>query len=592
MRTTLLTKAMVVGGIALLALVPFFGINTFWVFFITVMFTQTILLASLNLTLGYAGLISLGHPALYAIGGYASAYLTVSRGLPVAVGMLAGLLFGAAAGAVLSLPAARARAVYFGIITLAFLFLTFETVSKTPALGGFRGIPNTPGLEMFGLRFGRNEYYWFALGVFVLAFGAIQQLQTSAVGRSFVAIRENEAAATSLGIGGSYTKAVNLAVSGATAGLAGAVFAHLAGGIFPEAASFQSGLRLFVAIVVGGVGTFAGPLVGMAVVGTVDRFTVNWTTTQPIIFGLMLIGSLALMRLGITGTILTSRFRGLFLRPAGLGPESDEQTASAMPATTLTGEALLEVRGISKHFDGVHALTDVDLTVTSGEIHGLIGPNGSGKTTFVNVVTGFHLRDGGRIVYEGREVAHPKPHAMARAGVVRIFQRAETFGRLLVVQNVIMGLHLRADRRLWRCFFPLPARRRSEARLIREAFDILAAVGLGPRALQPVSSLPYGEQRLLEIARAVAARPKLLILDEPATGLTAPELLRLAELLRGLRDEGITILVIEHNMEFLMDIADRVTVLERGRCIASDVPSRVQQDPDVIEAYLGEKVPA
>ncbi|MGH7858828.1 MAG: ABC transporter ATP-binding protein, partial [Candidatus Binatia bacterium] len=253
---------------------------------------------------------------------------------------------------------------------------------------------------------------------------------------------------------------------------------------------------------------------------------------------------------------------------------------------------VLEVRGIWKHFDGVHALTDVDVTVADGEIHGLIGPNGSGKTTFVNVVTGFHARDGGRIVYEGREVANPKPHAMARAGVVRIFQRAETFGRLLVVQNVLMGLHLRADRRLWRCFLPLPSRRRSEVRLLREAFAILSAVGLGHRALSPVLLLPYGEQRLLEIARAVAARPKLLILDEPATGLTAPELARLAELLRSLRDEGITILVIEHNMEFLMDIADRVTVLERGRCIASDVPSQVQRNPDVIEAYLGERVPA
>lgn len=592
MRTTLLTRVIVIGGIAMLAVVPFLGVNTFWVFFITVMFTHTILLASLNLTLGYAGLISLGHPALFAVGGYASAYFTVSRGLPVAAGILAGMAFGAAAGAVLALPAARARAVYFGIITLAFLFLTFETVSKWQALGGFRGIPNTPGLSMFGFRFGRNEYYWFALGVFVLALAAVQQLQTSAVGRSFVAIRENEAAAASLGIGNFSTKAMNLSVSGALAGLAGAIFAHLAGGIFPEAASFQSGLRLFVAIVIGGVGTFAGPLVGMGIVATVDRFTVNWTTAQPILLGLMLIGSLAVMRLGVAGTILTSRWRNLFLRPAGLDPDPGPPAGDVARTRAPSGPTMLEAHGVAKHFDGVDALADVDISVEAGSIHGLIGPNGSGKTTFVNVVTGFLPLDSGRVVFEGREVARPKPHAMARAGVVRIFQRAETFGRLLVVQNVLMGLHLRADRKLWRCFLPLPARRASERRLVREAFTILGAVGLGHRALAPVTSLPYGEQRLLEIARAIAARPKLLILDEPATGMTAPELQRLAELLRSLRAEGLTILVIEHNMEFLMDVADRVTVLERGRCIAVDTPARIQRDPDVIEAYLGERVPA
>lgn len=591
MRTTALTKWMVVIGLAVVASIPFMDVNQFWIFFITVTLTQAIVLASLNITLGYAGLISLGHNALYAIGGYATAYFTVSRGVPVWAGIVLGTAFGALAGMALALTTFRARAVYFGIITLAFLFLTAETVSKWPALGGFRGFPNIEGLSIGGFRFDRNAYFWFALGVFVVTMFLLQQLSSSALGRSFVAIRENEPAAASLGISPFGTKVLNLGLSGALAGLGGALFAHLAGGIFPEAASFTNALRLFVAIVVGGTGTFAGPLAGIAVIATIDRFTVNWTTAQPIIFSLMLVGSLAVMRLGIVGTVLTSRFGRFFLRVPELpAPSETDEPVTAPPKSRKRN--ILEVRGLEKRFDGVQALAGVDIKVKRGTIHGLIGPNGSGKSTFVNCVSGTFPNDGGRIDFDGQAIDRPKPHAMARRGMVRIFQHSETFGRLLVVQNVQMGLHLRADRNLLRCMLPLPSRRRSERQLIARSLRILEAAGLAHRAMSPVGSLPYGEQRLLEIARAVAAEPKLLILDEPATGLTSTELGRLSALLRTLRDHGVTILLIEHNMEFVMGLVDAITVLERGTVIAAGEPDLIQRDETVIEAYLGERVPA
>jgi ABC-type branched-subunit amino acid transport system ATPase component len=386
---------------------------------------------------------------------------------------------------------------------------------------------------------------------------------------------------------------LNLGVSGGLAGLAGALFAHLSGGMFPEAASFTNALRLFVAIVVGGTGTFAGPLVGVAVVATVDRFTVNWTTAQPIIFSGMLLGSLALMRAGIVGSVLLSRMRRFFLRIPDLAMAGEQQAPPVVAQVrTKRGPPLLTVTGLDKRFDGVHALVDVDLAVQEGTIHGLIGPNGSGKTTLVNCVTGFLDRDGGRMEFGGKEIRRPRPYSMARAGLVRIFQHPEPFGRLLVIQNVLMGLHMKADRNLLRCMLPLPRRRRRESALLSEALSVLSRVGMAQHALSPVSGLPYGEQRLLEIARAVASGPRLLILDEPATGLTAVELIRLAQLLRDLRASGVTILLIEHNMEFVMGLVDDVTVLERGQCIAKGAPERIQRDPLVIEAYLGERIPA
>jgi ABC-type branched-subunit amino acid transport system ATPase component/ABC-type branched-subunit amino acid transport system permease subunit len=516
----------------------------------------------------------------------------VSHGVPVGISIVAGMAFGALAGGALALTTYRAKAVYFGIITLAFLFLTSETVTKWDALGGFRGFPYVPGLSIAGHAFSRNEYYWFALGVFVLAMGALQQLSNSALGRTFIAIRENEAAAASLGIDPFRTKALNLMISGGLAGLSGALFAHLAGGIFPESASFSSAIRLFVAIVVGGTGTFAGPLIGMAIVATVDRFTANLTTAQPIIFSAMLLGSLALMRSGVVGTVLTSRFGKYFLKVPDVAVGDGVVPPTSIKAKAPRKRVMLRISELSKRFDGVLALAGADVVVHEGTIHGLIGPNGSGKSTLVNCVTGFLHADGGRIEFDGQDVTKPRPYAMARRGMVRIFQKSETFGRLLVVENVLMGLHLRTDRNFLRCMLPLPARRRGEARLLDDAMSILTSVGLDDHALQPVNGLPYGEQRLLEVARAVASKPKLVILDEPATGLTTVELTRLAALLRKLRDEGVTILLIEHNMEFVMGLVDEMTVLERGQTIATGDPLRIQRDPQVIEAYLGEKVSA
>ena len=576
-------------GLAVCA-VPLVSPNNFWVFFVAGIGISLILVASLNLAMGFTGLVSMAHTGLFAVGAYISGLLIVKTGLPFWLSVPAAVLGAAAVGALMSLAALRAAHLYFAMITLAFNLILLEIAIEADGItGGFVGVLGVGRPSLFGPRLGLGEYFYLVWLVVGLSLVFVRNVVQSRFGRAFIALRDSEDAAAALGVPPFRAKLQSFTLSAALAGLAGALFASLNGFVNPSLAGLESSLNLFIAMLIGGVGTLAGPLLGMFALTLVQQAIAPIALYQALIFGVILLLSMVLTPTGFVGTWQSTRWgrRRVGGRAAARdGAASIRDLLDVRPPETGAEIPALEVRGLRKSFGGLRALSGVDLDVRAGTIHGLVGPNGSGKTTLVNIVAGYYARDGGEVHFFGRPWRGQRPHEVARAGLIRIFQAAHLFGHTTVLENMLVGLHLATRVSLPAVVLRLSTFGREERELLRTATDFLGAVGLADLADRQASSLSHGQQRLLEVARALGARPRLLILDEPATGLAAEELERLARLVREVRDSGVTVLLIEHNMAFVMGLCDWVTVLDGGERIAHGPPSAVQRDARVIEAYL------
>lgn len=579
-------------------------LNSYYVFVLASVALTAIVGIGLNVLLGLTGQISFGHVGFYAIGAYVVAILTTAAGWSFwAAWPLAALIAGGF-GVLVALPAFRVKGPYLAMITIAFSFIVQHAIIEMPAFtGGQNGIMNIGAPAFGGLRTDQGIAL-VALAAAVALFAAYARLSHGTWGAAMRAVKDSETAAESIGLNPLAIKTAAFAISAALAGLAGGLFAPLSGFVSPDSFGFMQSILFVMVVVLGGAGAVAGPLVGAIVIGILPEMLSALADYRLLFFGALLLVALWIAPDGITGAwqaIMARRSR----RQAGIAPAAsdlDSPTSSSLstssassssgtplPPTALpprtTGERPrrgLLVKSLSMVFGGVRAVHELSFDVAPAAVTGLIGPNGAGKTTVLNMLSGFYRPTAGQIEMAGEGLAGRKAFQIARRGIARTYQTSELFGSLSVEDNVALAMcGGRLGQFLDRARFQSVAVRARSRQLLafcgyRGATDLAAA------------DLAHVDRRLVEIARALAAEPDILLLDEPAAGLSTEDKVMLGDLLRRLAAAGIGIVVVEHDMALVMRVCDRIVVLDAGQRLAVGTPSEIQASDAVRQAYLGE----
>jgi branched-chain amino acid transport system permease protein len=544
------------------------------------------------------------------------AHFQVSFWLMLPVSALVAAFFGIAFGA----PTLRLKGDYLAIVTLGFGEIVPIVARNTPYLtNGAQGLNGALPPHLFGYNFGVQSTPFYYLGVALVVFLIFVsvRLKDSRIGRAWLAIREDEIAAEAMGVNRTKLKLLAFAVGAGFAGMTGTFYVAKLQTATPEMFTFPVSVMLLVMIVLGGMGSVAGVVVGALLLQLLQSWFlqdisewIHWlgrTTGIGFLEKVDLVQAIEL----IFGIILVLM---MLYRRQGLIPERRAVTAlthaeqTAVPSRSgFKGELkplhrktvdptvpLLEIRGIAKAFGGIQAVKSLDLTVMPGSIVAVIGPNGSGKTTFFNLVTGLTHPDGGKVMLSGEDITGFGPHIIVEKGIARTFQNLRLFANMTLLENLLVGTHTRTSTGALGAVLRPPSVRREEAAARERALEVLSIFGnrLMPRREHLAKTLSYANRRRLEIARAFVTQPVLLLLDEPTAGMNPTETLELTDQIRGLRDRGISILLIEHKLNVVNEIADKVIVLDHGEKIAEGSPAEVHRNEEVLSAYLGRKATA